>query len=158
MLRSITHPNNPNTRWKDFSLAVLSALLLVLSFPYTDAWPLAWIAFVPLLIALDGKTPGQSFRIAYLSGLLFFAGTLYWFIHVTLVGCALLILLLSLYYGMFGLAVHFFRREKSVFKIFILPCAWVVLEYVRGHFLSGLVSSSVGYSQYKNIPVIQLAD
>ena len=135
-----------------------SALLLILAFPQTDFWGLAWIGLIPLFFALDGKSFKSAFGTAYLCGLMVFAGTLYWFIHVTLLGMILLILYLALYYGVFGVLYVFFPRRKFLEQLLLLPSYWIVLEFVRAHALSGFGWVSLGYSQYKNLPLIQVAD
>ena len=53
--------------------AVASALLLVLAFPDFGAWPLAWFAFVPvlLLFARRPRAP-QSLLLGLAAGTIFF--------------------------------------------------------------------------------------
>src|SRR5262245_10872714 len=144
--------------FKAACLSILSGILLILAFPKTDYWPLAWFSFIPLFFALDGKKGGLSFFLAYLCGVTFFAGTLYWFIHVTYAGATLLILYCSLYFGLFGLALGWSKDERPLTKLVFLSCFWVVLEYTRGNLFSGFGWASLGHSQYKNIPFIQIAD
>lgn len=117
------------------------------------------------MFVLDGKKPISAFRWAYLCGLLFFTGTLYWFFHITqwfsfigAVGIVLLLLYLSLYFGLFGLAYSLFSRQKSFHKLFLLPSAWVVLEFIRAHLFTGFDWASLGHTQYTNLPMIQIAD
>ena len=61
------------------SLAIGSALLLVLSFPDFDLWWLAWIGLVPLLVAAT-RTPkaGRAFILGWLWGVIFFYGSCWW--------------------------------------------------------------------------------
>ncbi len=96
--------------------------------------------------------------MAYLTGILFFAGTLYWFIHVTVIGAILLILYLAVYFGIFGLFYSVFTRHKAILKLFLLPSAWVLLEFLRAHLLSGFGWCSLAHAQYQNLPLIQMAD
>ncbi|HQP10904.1 MAG TPA: apolipoprotein N-acyltransferase [Candidatus Omnitrophota bacterium] len=146
-------------------LSVVSAGVLTLAFPRTDIWVLAWGGLIPLLFALDGKTPWAAFRISYLCGLLFFAANLYWFFNIArwfswiaAVGVSLFLLYLALYFGIFGLIYGFFSRRTLWAKLFLLPCAWVALEFVRGHLFTGFDWASLGHSQYKNPVMIQIAD
>ena len=92
-------------------LAVTSAILLIFSFPDYNIEFLAWFAIIPLLFAIDGKKPLKAFLIAYLTGVLFFLGTVYWLIHVTLPGMIVVALYLGLYFGLFGLMASFFNYE-----------------------------------------------
>ena len=89
-------------------LLVLSAILLILSFPNFNLEFLAWIAMVPLFFAVEGQKPFKAFLNSYLAGFLFFLGTGYWLIHVTLPGMIIVVLYLALYFGLFGIASRFF--------------------------------------------------
>jgi apolipoprotein N-acyltransferase len=89
----------------DYGLALLSGVLLALSFPKFGHPAFAWIALVPLLIALagwrrvpkagsrvrngadelgligaegQGATPQRAFRLGLISGIVYFVGTTYW--------------------------------------------------------------------------------
>ncbi|MGB8917992.1 MAG: apolipoprotein N-acyltransferase, partial [Candidatus Sulfotelmatobacter sp.] len=76
-------------------LVGLSSLLQVLIFPLPGLYVLSWVAFAPLIVALlrarpvgaleiDGSVnlqaarPLQGFVLAYVSGILWYAGTCYW--------------------------------------------------------------------------------
>jgi apolipoprotein N-acyltransferase len=148
-----THP-----RFKEFFVTFSSSVLLVLAFPRYNFFAFAWFSFVALFLLLDNVSRGKAFRIAYLSGFIFFFSTLYWFLHVTSIGTVLLVAYLSLYFGLFGLAYHFFSKEKLLLKALAIPSAWVALEYMRSNFLSGFGWASLAYSQYHNLPMIQIAD
>src|SRR2546428_7817774 len=62
-------------------LPVLSGTLLVLSFPKYDLDFLAWIALVPLLIAIREKPWRTAFGQGWLAGLVCFGGALRPAIH-----------------------------------------------------------------------------
>ena len=63
-------------RWHEYSLAGLSSLLLVVSFPDFDLWPLAWVALVPLLCVIARRPrPLAAFGLGWATGALFFYGT-----------------------------------------------------------------------------------
>ena len=117
------------------------------------------------MFVLDGKKPASAFRWATVCGLLFFTGTLYWFFHITrwfsvvgAVGIVLLLLYLSLYFGLFGLAYSLFSRQRPFHKLFLLPSVWVALEFIRAHLFTGFDWASLGHTQYTNLPIIQIAD
>src|SRR5947208_2561533 len=62
-----------------FGVAILSAVLLVLSFPDFNLWPLAWCALVPLLIVITASRSGwRTFFLGWAFGTLFFYGSCYW--------------------------------------------------------------------------------
>jgi len=146
-------------------LALLSGLLLVLAYPSFEFWPLAFIAFAPLLSALKKTTVKQSFFISYLTGLTFFTGLLYWITKVTLFLFVPLVLYISLYFGVFGILTSFFlnhhwSKQNNFNKLhfILIPAIWVSLELLRTSILGRFGWGLLGYSQYKNLPLIQIAD
>lgn len=144
---------------KDLFFYFLSAVLLIFSFSRLNLWIFAWVGFVPLFFVLRNKSKAKAFLPAYLTGVIFWLGTIYWLVHVTLPGMILLVLYLGLYFGVFGFFVSFsLNRLSFIASLFFLPSIWVVLEYIRSHLLSGFPWALLGYSQYLNLPVIQLAD
>lgn len=130
----------------------------MLSFPKTNFWPLAWIALVPLMLALDGKSLKASFGLGYLVGLVFFTSTLYWLFFVTGLGMTLMVMFLALYFGIFGIGYFWISKKNMAQRIFLLPALWVVLEFCRAHFLTGFGWVLLGHSQQKNFLFIQIAD
>ncbi len=143
---------------KEVGLCLLSAGLLILSFPRADIGILAWIGLVPLFFVLEGKRSSVAFFIGYLTGVIFFAGTQYWLVHVTILGMILLILYLGIYFGLFAMGVRLLDRKPVIVKFFLFPSLWVVLEFLRGSLMTGFGWGSLGLSQYKNLPFIQIAD
>lgn len=140
-------------------LSLVFASLLSLPFITGRLWIFAWVGFIPLFILLKDKNPRQAFFAAFLSGIFFWSFTIFWLIHVTLFGLILLILYLALYFGAFGWSISFFKMyERGGFRFLCIPCLWVILEYIRAHLLSGFGWASLGYSQYLNLPVIQISD
>ena len=156
MLRKIKYVVSPKLR--DFLLCILSAILLAFSFPNVNCWLLAWFAFVPLFLAIQNKSKIKAFLLSYLTGIIFWLGTIYWLIHVTFPGMIILILYLALYFGLFGLAFSCTEYRVQGTKLFFIPAMWVLLEYMRSHLFTGFPWALLGYSQYLNLPIIQIAD
>ena len=145
------------------SFVIISALFLILSFPNYNLEFLAWVAFVPLFFALEGLNARQSFLLAYLWGVLFFLGTIYWLIHVTLPGMIGVVLYLAVYFGLYGLLINMSARGsgsgvRGLGLLFFAPAAWVTLEWLRGNLFTGFPWALLAYSQSFNLPVIQIAD
>src|SRR4030095_12827055 len=59
-------------------MAALSGVLLALSFPKYGHPAVAFIALVPLLVALGNASPRQGFLRGLLAGFIHYAGTVYW--------------------------------------------------------------------------------
>jgi len=150
------------SRWpivKILSLCLLAAVLLIFSFPRFNFEILAWFGFVPLFFALKNKPKGKAFLLAYLTGVIFWTGTIYWLAHVTFLGTILLVLYLAVYFGILGLIVSTIDyRLSTIESLLFIPSLWVLLEYIRSHLLTGFPWVLLGYSQYLNLPIIQIAD
>jgi len=136
-------------------LSLFSALLLILVFSFPQLWILAWFAFVPFLFALENVSAKRAFLISYFTGMVFWAGVIYWLANVTILGQIAIILYLALYFGVFGLLIS---RPYIKLPLLFIPCLWVVLEYLRSCLFTGFPWALMGYSQFLNLPFIQLAD
>ncbi len=150
-------------------LACASGLFIPLSFPKSDLELLAWIALVPLHWALDGKTKVQAFWIGWLSGTIAFTGMMSWVVTAMTtygkvplpISYAILLLLtayLGLYVGLYAAGAVWFRSLIPRYGFFVFPCLWVTLELIRTYALSGMPWGLLGYSQYRQIEIIQIAD
>ena len=155
--------------FKNYVPALLSGILLVFCFPTADFFWLAWFALVPFLLSLYDKKPQQAFKAGLFLGMPYFFGTLYWIYHsinhyggislgMSILIVILLCLYLSLYTGIFGLLFSVTIQVTNLPALFIAPVFWVVLEFLRSYLFTGFPWSSIGYSQYKFLSVIQIAD
>ncbi|OIO29312.1 MAG: apolipoprotein N-acyltransferase [Nitrospirae bacterium CG_4_8_14_3_um_filter_44_28] len=149
--------------------SMLSGTLLLFCFPTFDFFFLAWIALTPFLISLMDKKPSEAFRAGFYLGIPYFFGTLYWIYHSinhyggvplipSLALVFLLCLYLSLYTGVFAALFAWKIATTRLPALFIAPVLWVTLEFLRSYALTGFPWSSLGYSQYLFLPVIQFAD
>jgi apolipoprotein N-acyltransferase len=153
---------------KSWGLAVLSLVLLVLAFPNFDWSSLAWIALVPLLIAISRKPkPLQSFLLGWFFGTCFFYATCYWLtysmIHYgglsTWVAYILLIpgaALVGVFPGLFALTQAGLLRRWGQKALLLAPFLWVELEWLRLE-ITGQLWNAVGYSQAFHVTLIQVA-
>ena len=157
-------------------LAVFSALLLGASFAPIGLSPLSWVSMVPLFCALGaiarrersfdlkgGKCAWikRPFLVGFFFGLLFFLVTVYWVAYSMYVygGGALLFylfllcfswsLFLLVYPAIFAvLWVLVSRRKRLLVRLFLVPAAWVGLEYLRGpSYLPVFRGHLAGYTQ-----------
>ncbi|MGQ9647808.1 MAG: apolipoprotein N-acyltransferase [Thermodesulfobacteriota bacterium] len=150
-------------------LSAFSGILLIFSFPNFDLEFLAWFAFVPLLYAIHGKTRLHAFTLGFLTGLVSYLGILYWIIvavhtygNIPLILSGLILLLLvgylSLFTGTFAFLTRMVSLSSGIQTILSLPILWTALEYLRSFFLTGFPWANLGYSQYLNLPFIQMAE
>ena len=94
----------------------------------------------------------------FITGIIFWWGTIYWLVHVTLAGTIVLVLYLALYFALFGLIIRPCTKQSRPYALIFIPSVWVLLEYIRGYLLTGFPWAILGYSQYRNLVVIQIAD
>lgn len=153
----------------DYLPALVSGALIVLAFPVFDLYLLAWVAFIPLLLSLWKKSPGEAFQAGFVFGVVYFFGTLYWIYHsinfyggVSFAASISIVFLLccylSIYPAVFAYFFSSFIRRTRLPAMLIGPVLWVVLEFVRSYAFTGFPWSSIGYSQYKFLSVIQVSD
>ncbi|MCK5509673.1 MAG: apolipoprotein N-acyltransferase, partial [Desulfobacterales bacterium] len=134
--------------------AILSGFLLTCSFPKIGIDWLAWFALVPLLISLKNSSLTNSFRLGFLAGLAHYITLVYWLFHtmqtyghLPFYLCVSVLFLLasylSLYLAVFSIIV---KRlcSKPANCLFIIPCLWVSLEYIRNYLFSGFPWGLIG--------------
>ncbi len=150
-------------------LACASGFLYPLCFPDFDLGVLAWIALIPLHLAVEPVTPRRAFRIGWLSGLIGFTGTMSWVVtamhlygKMPLAASYAVMVLLTAYLGsyvaLYAVGYAKLRRAAPSLLFLTAPGLWVSLELLRTYFLSGLPWALLGYSQYRWLAIIQFAD
>jgi apolipoprotein N-acyltransferase len=153
---------------KTLFLSLISGALLFLSFPKFNFGFLAWISLVPLLVAFKEKRPYDAFRIGLITGLIYNIGIIYWIAFVVVhyghlplyLGIIVMFLLafyLSLYMAVFSAGVVF-SKKAGFPEIISAPVLFTCLEYAKSHLFTGFPWENLACSQYKIIPLIQIAD
>jgi apolipoprotein N-acyltransferase len=145
--------------------------LLALSFPKFGHPAFGWIALAPLLAALmpdRGRSLARAFGLGLTTGIVYFAGTLYWITTVMVVygGLsrwvavlvnALLVAYLALFPGMFAVVMRRLLILYGARGLMAAPLVWVATELGRRHLFGGFPWVLLGYSQATTLPVAQLA-
>lgn len=166
-------------------LVCVSAGLEVLIFPLPGVYVLSWIALTPLILALlrarplgelhvpgslrlQPARPAQGFLLAYVCGILWYAGTCYWvFDTMRQYGglsalSALLVLLLfccylGLYHGLFGLLLAVLARSRNYRRALVVaPFLWVAVELARTR-ITGFPWNLLGTAQVDNAALCRIA-
>jgi len=70
----------------------------------------------------------------------------------------LLVGYVGMYVGVFTAGWAWGVRDWPRGVVLMVPALWVALEWIRARALSGFPWASLGYSQYLNLPLIQVAD
>ena len=153
-------------------------MLLALSFPRYGHPAIAFVALVPLLVALSGWSgrgvalPGVStwrgFTLGLIAGFIHYAGTVYWtgatvstfggippIVAVLVAG--LLALYMAAYVAVFGAITALLVRRFRVIGLWLAPAAWVTTEYLRGILIGGFPWIPLGNTMVTLLPIAQLA-
>ncbi len=129
---------------------------------------MAFVALVPLLLALESMDAKQAFRAGLTMGLVHFTTLIYWLVPtLTTYGnlawglaaatLVLLSLYLALYPALFALALK--KLDPPAWAHPLAAAAlWTGLEYLRTHLLTGFGWGALGYSQETNLTWLQSAD
>jgi apolipoprotein N-acyltransferase len=154
---------------EDLLLAAGSGLLTAAAFAGIGLFPLAWICLLPLLVVLSRRGPALSFLFSWLSGVIFYGVLLCWIPAVphhygklskgfSLVIYLVLILVLGLFWAFFGAVFGRIRQRYPAWLAFVLaPFVWVSFEYLLTFVLTGFPWGLLGYTQYRNLPLLQSA-
>ena len=115
-----------------FAIALLCGGILTLAFPEPDLFPLAWLALAPVLAVTRACGARRSFLVWFVFGLGFMGTLLYWISIVGWAAWAALVLMESIYYGLFG-ALWAIASRHRIAALHVLAAAalWVAVEYLR---------------------------
>ena len=152
----------------DLLMAALSGVLLALSFPKYGHPAVAFIALVPLLVALGSASPRQGFLRGLLAGFIHYAGTVYWTgatvstfgglpVVVGVIVAGLLALYMAAYIAVFGAMTAVLIRRFRFAGLWLAPAAWVSMEYLRGILIGGFPWIPLGNTMVTFLPIAQLA-
>src|SRR5919197_500710 len=145
--------------------AVSTGLLLVLAFPGPDLGPVAFVALIPLLLAVETVRPWRAAALGYVTGLTF-VGLLIWWIptdFLSWTGAAGWLAWVALcvaeacFVAAFAALVAATRR-LGPWRGLLLPACWATLELLRAHGpLRGLPRGVLGVSPHGGGPLLPLA-
>jgi len=164
-LQRMTRIGFSNFEW---GAAAASAVLLILSFPNVEFYLLAWIALVPLIVAIAKRpSPLRAFILGWAVGSVFFYVTCYWLtysmIHYgglpVVLAYLLLIpgaLVIGVFHGLFALLVALVVQKWSRMAVLLAPVFWTALEWLRLE-VTGQLWNALGYSQAYHPMLIEAA-
>ena len=131
------------------AVAVGSGLALSLAFPPVGAWPIAFVAVVPLMLLLRDARPARGFLLGLAFGLASFGAILYWILRFGEMAWVALTLLSGLSIAVFGLLVPFVTRPGHPLRNALgIAALWTVVDWFRSAWpLGGFSWGSLGVSQ-----------
>ncbi|MGE5131102.1 MAG: apolipoprotein N-acyltransferase [Sphingomonadaceae bacterium] len=143
-----------------FVQILASALLLHLAVPQNGIAPTAWVALVPLLFAVRGRSAGKAALIGFAFGVASLAAMHSWFFALpgaNAINTSVLFGYLALYPAAWCAALALFMRRKLPW---VVPGAllWVLIDWLRSH--AGpfaLPWDPLAHSQTSDLALLQLA-
>jgi apolipoprotein N-acyltransferase len=119
---------------------------------------LAWVAFVPFLVACCGDTrPRRLFLITYVVSFLYWLGNLYWIFPITIIGWIIFGLYTALLWPILALLIRYCRAKKV--PLFLVSAVFIVgIERMQGFFMGRFFWRFLAHSQYENVTIIQIVD
>jgi len=160
---------SPRSRWARWGsslaralplilLSALSGLLVFLSFPPADLGPLAFIAFVPLLVALARvPTYGSAARCGMAAAAVGYLPAFTWIASVAVPGWLAVALYVGLYLVGVSMVVRFLQRRFPAAWPLMAAFLWAGQELFRARLGPGFPWLFLGYTQYKSSGLVQLA-
>jgi apolipoprotein N-acyltransferase len=135
-----------------------TAVMLTLIQAPINLAPLAWVAWVPFIIACSPKARVRRlFIFGYIISLCYWLGNLYWVAPVTIVGWLVFCLYTALLWPVLAICLRFCRKKEV--PLFLAAAVLIVgVERMQGLFLGGFFWRFLAHSQYRNTTLIQIAD
>ena len=126
------------------------------------------MALAPLLVALAQASLRRALALGFITGVVYFAGTLYWITRVMAVyGAlqpfvaflinALLVVYLALFPALFAVVMRRLVVSYGPRTLLLAPLVWVSTELGRTYLMTGFPWVLLGYSQVSVLPVAQTA-
>ncbi|HHH28162.1 MAG TPA: apolipoprotein N-acyltransferase [Polyangiaceae bacterium] len=147
-----------------YALAVVAGTMNALAVPGYDLWPLSFVAWVPLIVALRGQSPQRSAKLGWLAGFSFCVMGFYWLRNVLIVFAempepvpSLLMVVLCAYQaGRLALCgwLHGRLTERGLPHLPVFAGAFVVAELVYPQ----LFPWYFGNNTYVALPLMQVAE
>jgi len=154
------------TGFKRYAAAFLLGVLTVLALPPLGLFPILFLT-VPAFATLARFAPthGKSFCVGWSFGAGYFIFGLYWvsaalFVDIEqwkwVMPLSLIVgpTVLALCYGFIPLLARSFRNHEAAHAV-AFAVAWSLIEYARGHLLTGFPWNLPGYAWHHALPVLQ---
>ncbi len=154
-------------RFTSETLAILSGVMLTLSFPPFDMFFIAWVAWLPLWAAIQQEGWQKGFKLGFIAGFIFTltslnwiannSGTSFWIASASMMGS---VAYLSLWFGLFGLIISRTGRNLGSKGVWLAPVFWVSVEFMYSYhgYTLAFPWLSLAMTQNFAVPVLQLAE
>ncbi|MGO8705587.1 MAG: apolipoprotein N-acyltransferase [Candidatus Brocadiia bacterium] len=138
-------------------LAFGSAALIWAAFPPLDCGFLAWVSLTPWLVMAGRSASRRAWLWSLLAGYALFIALLHWLRYVGPEGWVALALYCALYWPAATWLLRRLKRRGLPFAL-TAPVTFAAFEFIRGNFLTGFPFFFLAHTQYRCLPIVQIAD
>lgn len=142
--------------FSNLSLAALSGTLTGLVFSFPKLSIIAWCSLVPFIYVLSRTKDKTGVWPAIVFAFFYYGTAIFWITNVTNLGFIFLLFYLSGFSVLFFLLGRYFLNKH--YLSISLPALWVMLEFLKETIWCGFGWANLGYSQYQNLNLVQIAD
>ncbi len=149
-------------------LSFLSGFLLTAAFPKIGISWLAYVALVPILLAVRSVGLKTAFQYGFVTGMAHYLSLMVWLIHtlvefghIPVIAAWGILMLFAAYLALYPalFAVSFgYCLQFPPYGLMMPPLVWTGLEYIRSFLMTGFPWEFLGYSQHAHLTIIQIAD
>ncbi|MEE8341220.1 MAG: apolipoprotein N-acyltransferase [Candidatus Neomarinimicrobiota bacterium] len=147
-----------------WQLAILSGILVGVSYPPLQLGFFAWFGFIPLIHIWLNANPNQAAKLSFLASITTNVISLHWIgfnsgagfipVFASLIGA---IIYLGIFWSGLGYFVSYIEK-RNLKGLIVLPFAWVTMELIRSFGPLGFPWINLGLTQTEYLPLIQIAD
>ncbi|MFH1453334.1 MAG: apolipoprotein N-acyltransferase [Armatimonadota bacterium] len=142
---------------------LLSIILLIPAFPKLNWFLFAWFALIPFILVLHNIDKWKAFWYGWLAGVLFTGVIFRWLYPVAAEGYLAGLIIFSFSFALFSFITAYFYQKTNPgdywIRLIFTPCAYILTaEYLKTLKPLGIACGLLYSSQYKFLPVLQIAD
>jgi apolipoprotein N-acyltransferase len=147
-------------KWQSgVALSILSAGLLLFSFPPYDLNFLAFFALAPVFFAIYRSNLKKALGYSILFAFPFYCFLLFWMnAYMAIVGVAFVTVVYGGYFIIALMIINVTSRAFPRYRVILTPFIWIAIDYIRSFGFLGCTFGSIGYSQHNFPRFIQVAD
>lgn len=141
---------------------------MILAFPMLNIYPLAFIAFVPMAIIIYSDIKIRKLVLAFFLYTYMFLGVIIFWIaafmlkstplYIAIISLISVLAITSVYYITAAVVARFIVKQFPKIRWLVVPVCFAIAEYMRTLGFLGFPWGLIGYSQWKFLYFIQVAD
>ena len=139
-------------------VSLITGVVLSLAFPKANLHWVAWFALAPLMYYVYPLSWKRALICGLAFGMGYFGALVYWIAVFGKLPWVVLAVFQSVFIVGFVAAAKSIGGRMGLWSRFLLlPALWLTFEWIRSLGMFGFTWGDLGYSQYKALPVLQIA-